>query len=207
MDIFLQGLQYGLLLTIMVGPIFFAIIQTGVEEGFKAGATVGLGIWFSDLLYILFVYFSVAFASQLLQNRIFTLSTGIIGSGILIAIGIGVFLSKAPSFSHTHEAKRKSSYFSLFSRGFLINTINPFTIFFWFSIMSSIVVNNTLSTSQASLFFGTIMGTIIITDLLKAFLAKKISAKLTQSHIALTRKITGIILVLFGIGILVRVLV
>ncbi len=207
MDIFLQGLQYGLLLTIMVGPIFFAIIQTAVEEGFKAGATVGFGIWFSDLLYILFVYFSVAFASQLLENSVFTLTTGIIGSSILVAIGVGVFLSKAPIFEHTEETKRRTSYLKLFTRGFLINTINPFTIFFWFSIMSSIVVENTLSSYQACLFFGTIMGTIIFTDLLKALLAKLISKKLTQAHIVMTRKITGVLLILFGIGILVRVLI
>ena len=191
----------------MVGPIFFAIIQTGVEEGFKAGATVGFGIWFSDLLYILFVYFSVAYAAELLQNRTFTLTTGLIGAAILVAIGIGVFLSKAPAFEYTQQTQRRSTYFNLFTRGFLINTINPFTIFFWFSIMSTIVVNNTLSGYQAFLFFGAIMGTVITTDLIKAFLAKKISKKLTPAHIAMTRKITGVLLVLFGIGILVRVLV
>ena len=207
MDIIWEGFKYGLLLTVMVGPIFFAIIQTGVEEGFKAGATVGFGIWFSDLLYILFVYFSVAYAAELLENRSFTLTTGLLGAAILVAIGIGVFLSKSPAFEYAKETKRRSSYFNLFTRGFLINTINPFTIFFWFSVMSTIVVNNTLSKYQAFLFFGTIMGTIMTTDLIKAFLAKKISAKLTPKHIAMTRKITGILLVLFGIGILVRVLI
>ena len=125
----------------------------------------------------------------------------------MVAIGIGVILSKAPTFERTEETKRRTSYFKLFTRGFLINTINPFTIFFWFSVMSSIVVKNTLSTYQAFLFFGTIMGTIMITDMLKAFLAKMISNKLTSKHIAMTRKITGVLLVLFGIGILVRVLV
>ncbi len=207
MDIVWEGFKYGLLLTVMVGPIFFAIIQTGVEEGFKAGATVGFGIWCSDLLYILFVYFSVAYAAELLQNRTFTLTTGLVGAAILVIIGIGVYKSKAPTFEYKEETQRRSSYFNLFTRGFLINTINPFTIFFWFSVMSTIIVNNTLSGYQAFLFFGTIMGTIILTDLVKAFLAKKISKKLTQKHIAMTRKITGILLVFFGLGILVKVLI
>ena len=207
MDIIWEGFQYGLLLTIMVGPIFFAIIQTSVEEGFTAGATVGVGIWFSDLLYILFVYFSVAYAAELLNNKTFTLTTGLIGSAILVAIGIAVYLSKPPTFEFATETKRQSSYFTLFTRGFLINTVNPFTIFFWFSIMSTIVVNNTLSSYQAFLFFGTIMGTVMTTDMIKAFLAKMISNKLTPKHIAMTRKITGVLLVLFGIGILVRVLI
>lgn len=207
MDLIWEGFKFGLLLTIMVGPIFFAIIQTGVEEGFKAGAIVGLGIWLSDLLYILFVYFSMSFVAELQENRTFILTTGIIGSGILIAIGIGTFLSKAPSFAHTSAQSQRTSIPKLFTRGFLINTINPFTIFFWFSVMSTMVVNNSFNVYQLSLFFGTIMATIITTDLTKAYLAKMISTKLTQKHIAMTRKVTGIILVLFGIGILVKVFI
>lgn len=205
MDIVWEGFQLGLLLTIMVGPIFFAIIQTSVEEGFLAGAIVGLGIWLSDILYILFVYFGIAYVSELLQNQVFTQSTGLIGSGILIAIGIGTILSKAPTFEGVREGVRKSSIFSLLSRGFIINTVNPFTIFFWFSVTSTMVVNNTFNQAQAILFFSTIIVTIMSTDLLKAFLAKLISEKLTHRHIQITRKITGVILVLFGIGLLVKV--
>ncbi len=205
MDIVWEGFKLGLLLTIMVGPIFFAIIQTSIEEGFLAGAIVGAGIWFSDILYILFVYFGISYVSELLQNQTFTVTTGVIGSLILMGIGIGFFLSKAPSFSGALEGRRRSSFFHLFTKGFLINAINPFTVFFWFSVTSTMVVNDTFHHGQATLFFGTILLTIISTDLLKAFLAKLISEKLTQRHIQLTRKSTGVILVLFGIGLLVKV--
>ena len=206
MDVVWEGFKLGLLLTIMVGPIFFAIIQTSIEEGFVAGAIVGTGVWFSDMLYILFVYFGIAYVSELLQNSTFTLTTGLIGSLILVAIGIGFFLSKTPSFGGAQEGQRKSSFFQLFSKGFLINGVNPFTVFFWFSVTSTMVVNDTFHHAQATLFFGAILLTIIVTDLLKAYLAKLISEKLTLRHIQITRKITGGILVLFGIALLVKVL-
>jgi len=205
MDVVWEGFKLGLLLTVMVGPIFFAIIQTAVEEGFLAGTIVGAGIWLSDLLYILFVYFGISYAAELLQNQTFTYSTGFIGAGILIAIGIGTYLSKAPIYDKSNRLIRKSSYFNLFSRGFIINTLNPFTVFFWFSVTSTMVVNHTFNNAQAALFFGTILTTIIFTDLVKALLAKKISARLTHKHIQWSRKITGIILVFFGLALLVKV--
>jgi len=50
--IFLEGILYGLVLAAMLGPIFVALTQTAIEKGAKAGLTVGLGIWISDLLII-----------------------------------------------------------------------------------------------------------------------------------------------------------
>ncbi len=204
MDIVWEGFKYGMLLTVMVGPIFFALIQTGVEEGFKAGLVVGLGIWFSDLLYILFVYFGMSYAGELAQSDNFTHISGLLGSAILVAIGIGTFLSKPPPFDQATRSTRRSSYINLFSRGFVINTFNPFSVFFWFSVTSTMVVNDSFNHLQALLFFGTIVATIMTTDLLKILLAKKISDKLTNKHIAASRRITGIILILFGIALLVR---
>lgn len=191
----------------MVGPIFFAIIQTGVEEGFLAAFIVGLGIWVSDLLYILFVYFGISYAEDLVQNQTFTYITGSIGGAILIAIGIGIMLSKPPVFDRSKTSKPRSSYLNLLSRGFLINTVNPFTIFFWFSVTSTMVVHDTFNHAQATLFFGTILFTIICTDMIKALLAKRISNRLTQKHIEWSRKITGLVLVLFGLVLLIRVFV
>ena len=56
MNILIEGIKVGLILCFLIGPIFFALVQTGVEEGLRAGTAVGLGIWISDLIFILGVY-------------------------------------------------------------------------------------------------------------------------------------------------------
>jgi len=56
----LNGLFFGLTLTILLGPIFFALIQTGVERGFRAGVVLGSGIWISDIIFIIAVYLGVS---------------------------------------------------------------------------------------------------------------------------------------------------
>jgi len=205
MDTVWEGLKLGLLLTVMIGPIFFAIVQASVEEGFLAGATVALGIWVSDILYILFVYTGIAYAAELIKNQTFNLTTSLLGAAILIAFGLGTFFTKPREFEAVSGLPIGHSYISLFAKGFLINTVNPFTIFFWFSVTSTMIVNDSFNLNQAFLFFGTIMLTIIITNLLQSLLAKKISERLTPQHLSYMRKITGVLLILFGIGLLVRI--
>ena len=206
MDLVIEGLKLGVILAVMMGPIFFSLIQTGVEEGLRAGLTVGAGIWISDFLFIAFVYFGVSYAYQINGNPTFTFWTGLAGSVILIAFGVGTMLSKAAYFNAENETQRYNSYLALWLKGFLINTINPFTVFFWFSVMTSMVIKNSLELKDAMIFFGSIMFVIIATDSIKVILSKKIRSFLRPIHILWVRRITGILLILFGIGMVVRVL-
>lgn len=204
----LEGIKFGLILCILVGPLLFALVQAGVEEGFRAGAAVGLGIWISDFLFIAGVYLGLSYVTQIIELENFPLYLGIGGSIVLIVFGLGTLMSKPPTFNtNTLKSIRSSSYFSLMLKGFLINTINPFTVFFWMGLMSTIVVKSELSQSDAFLFFTGILGTIIFTDSLKVLFAKKIRNKLRPIHVLWLRRISGAALIIFGVVLFARVFV
>jgi threonine/homoserine/homoserine lactone efflux protein len=209
MNLIFEGVKIGLILAMLIGPIFFAIIQAGVEEGFRAGATVGLGIWVSDFLFIAAVYFGLAYISQVVEGPNFGLYLGIGGSITLSAFGLGALLTvpkahELPKWSK--ETVRTSSYSGLWLKGFLINTINPFTFFFWIGVASTVVVDGEMELMEARYFFGGILGTIIITDLLKVLLAKRIRRVLRPIHLLWLRRISGIALIVFAAVLLGRVL-
>ena len=44
----LSGITFGLALALMVGPVFFALIQTSLHEGFRAGSFFATGVFISD---------------------------------------------------------------------------------------------------------------------------------------------------------------
>lgn len=204
---FWEGIQYGLILAIMTGPIFFALLHVSVEEGFGAGIMVGTGIWISDLLFILGVSFGMRYAAQVTPEGDFTFWTGIVGGMILIGFGLGVATSKPPNtLFEVTEAHRYSSWLSLFAKGFLINTINPFTFLFWIGISTKVVVSNALNTQATFLFFGGILGMIILTDTLKIYLSKKIRQYMKVRHLLWLRYISGGALVVFGLALMIRVL-
>jgi threonine/homoserine/homoserine lactone efflux protein len=189
----------------MVGPILFALIQAGIERGFRAGAMIGFGIWISDLIFILFAYFGISYLLNILEWKGFELTLGIAGGFVLILTGIITILSKPPEIGRPSGVS--GSYFALWLKGFLINTVNPFTVFFWATVMTTIVAKDNLDGQNAMFFFGGILGTIILTDSLKVLLAKAIRRWLKPKHILWTRRISGIALVVFGIVLMVRVVI
>ena len=48
----LYGFLFGGLLSLMVGPVFFALVQDSIEKGFRAGIFMAFGIVAGDALYI-----------------------------------------------------------------------------------------------------------------------------------------------------------
>lgn len=205
---FLYGLYFGLILCFLVGPIFFALLQAGIERGFRAGLMIGFGVWISDLLFMVAVYFGVSYIVEITEWNGFEFTLGLVGGVILIVFGCGTILSPPPDIyasSTKSMAKRSASYLALSAKGFLINTINPFTFFFWISVMSTVVIKDEYDPQKAFYFFFGILLMIIITDILKIYLAKRIRKNLKQTHVLWMRRITGIALVVFGIVLMVRV--
>lgn len=192
----LKGITYGLMLSFLIGPIFFALLQAGIEKGFRTGLAIGSGIWISDFLYIVTVYSGLNWIQAVADSPNFKFYVGAIGGVILISFGIGTLLDNK-KIDKTKVIKQ-SGYFAHAMKGFLINTINPFTIFFWIA-MSTEILTFEASISETILFFGGIFGMIILTDILKVALAKQISKYLKMSYILTFRKIVGIVLLIGGV--------
>ncbi len=212
MALFWEGIKIGLVLTVMVGPLFFTLVQTGIEEGFKAGAVVGAGIWISDFLFVLLVYGGMSIVAQYVEGREITLFMGIGGSALLASFGLGQILtargryfSEETGFTPLPQ-KRSSSILSLWLKGFLINTVNPFTLFFWLGLMSAIAVKQDLTPQNAAAFFSGILVIIILGDLAKILLAKKIRILMRPVHFIWLRRISGFALIAFGAVLFVRAL-
>ena len=199
--IFLEGVVFGLILTIMLGPIFVALTQTGIEKGARAGFTVGLGVWTSDLLVILFSYLCISKVDALVQDEVFKYWMGSVGGFILITFGIAIFLKKTESIKEGGSYTSKN-YFGFWLKGFLVNTINPFTFIFWLGVISTKVIGVNMNDTQASVFISAIMITIIFTDTLKVLGAKAIRSKLESSHIQMISRVAGAALVVFGVVLL-----
>lgn len=205
---FIEGLYFGLILCFLLGPIFFALIQAGIEQGFRAGLVIGFGVWISDFLFIVTVYWGISYISAITAWEGFALTLGIAGGIILVAVGLGTLLTAPPNI-HTSKdvlAQSSISYVGLWIKGFLINTINPFTFFFWISVSTTVVVKDSFDSSAALSFFSGILLMIVLTDILKVALAKVIRKYLKQIHVIWLRRITGIALLLFGIGLMLRVI-
>ena len=57
MTIILHGVLFGLLLSFLLGPAFFILIETSISKGFKTAFFFDLGILVSDAIYLLASFF------------------------------------------------------------------------------------------------------------------------------------------------------
>lgn len=205
MNLLIDGIKVGLIICFMLGPLFFALLQASLEKGFVAGVTLGFGIWSSDLVYIVISFLGMGYLEQLMANARLTMTIGIIGGSLLMIFGAVAIWSK-PNLRMllSQQPVRDTPLIQLWLKGFFLNIFNPFTIFLWLGLMTTVLSQRNLEEGQAMVFFGGVIGTVASTDILKALLAKKIRRVMKPRHILLLRRIAGFALVVFGVALIVR---
>ncbi len=202
MQFVIEGILFGLTLSILLGPIFIALTQSSIEKGYKAGLSVGMGIWVSDLLFIVLTYEFIHRITHIVNGEYFQLSMGIIGGLVLIGFGIYSLFSKVKEISKS-EISGAKSYLQFFIKGFLVNTVNPFTFIFWISVITTYVLGRNINGLQSVEFLGAILFVIICTDSLKVFLAQLLRKKLQPIHLQWINRIAGAALAVFGVLLIV----
>lgn len=197
MEIIFNGLLSGIILAFLIGPVFFTIIQTSVEKGFTHGALVAAGVSISDATCISLIYFGL---SHVIQNPHFELYLAYAGGIILIAFG-GYYLfikSRKLNYFNPHKIE-PANPLRYIAKGFIINGLSPMVFIFWIGTLG--VATTELGyhqTHEIVLYFSAIVGTVFITDVLKAKLADKLRMALTPKFIRGMNIVLGILMVIFG---------
>ena len=55
-ELVLKGIVTGFILSIMIGPVFFVLLETSIRKGIRAALAFDLGVLISDIVYILIAY-------------------------------------------------------------------------------------------------------------------------------------------------------
>lgn len=198
MGFFIEGLIFGIILAVSLGPIFIALTQTSIEKGILPGLTVGSGIWISDILFVLFFYKFIKTVESTINSDFFMFWMGMSGALVLVIFGV-VLLFKKPDLQYIDVKLRKRSYVGFWLKGFLINTINPFTFVFWMTVISTYIIGRKASGTDSAILLCTILVVIIASDTGKVYLANHLKKWLTPKHVNNITNISGIILIGFGI--------
>ena len=196
---------FGFLLSFMIGPVFFMLIQTSILKGARAAIAFNVGVILGDIVFIVIAYLGSRRLLEQIKDdpRLF-----FIGGLILIIYGLITYLDK----SNKKEAEAapvidipvSNNYVKLLFKGFFLNFINIGVLGFWLGLI--VVIGPTLNMNPTYIFwyFTTIVISYFITDLGKIFLAKKLKSKLTPLVIYKIKKTMGIMLIIFGVFLLLK---
>ena len=210
MQFFLQAIGIGFLLSVMVGPVFFVLLETSITKGIRAALALDIGVFISDILYILF---ALSFVDQIssINSGENKLIFGFIGGSIFIIYGTFYFFKKSKMADLTLEAENTSKevaaapkdYLLLGLKGFILNIANPAVIFYWLSILSlaaqSVPDNTKNPNTWILLFISILLGTYFSIDVLKVFTAKRLRTLVNQNLLNALNILIGLIFFLTGV--------
>lgn len=216
--IFLEGVIIGLSLALIMGfgPSFFTLIQTSISRGFKAAMFLDLGIILNDIMVVaLMMMTNVQFNIADRENIIYA---GISAGIILIIFGIYTFLLSPEKIIHISENNTQKidkmnekfidnpKWYVFISKGFIINIFNPFVWVFWITCVATTSSNFGGNRYSMIIFFIGVFATVLFFDILKAAGAYSLKRFFTEKMMKIMNQIIGIILMLFGLFIAVRVI-
>ena len=195
----LSGIPLGIFLSLMVGPVFFVLLETSAVKGFRAAFVFDLGVVLADIVFISIAYFSSYRLIQTIKNDP---AIYIFGGILMFTYGI-ISLLKIHKTSKNLDKQTineilKKDYLSLFIKGFLLNFINVGVLLFWFLILITIGPKLQLETPRMIVFFSTVLISYLLIDIGKIVLAKQLKHKMTPNNILKIKKLISILLLIFG---------
>jgi threonine/homoserine/homoserine lactone efflux protein len=206
-----KGLILGLLLGVSVGPIIFSILKQSLNNGHRGGYAFIAGVFISDVLLVLICNMFTQLFDTVMQHE---LVIGIAGSSLLVALGVYNFFFRKVQTAENGMLMvnnlRKRDMAGIFFSGFFMNTLNPGSFLFWFASTATITADSKLMDHPEQYRFIVFLTALLFnlsSDTAKVLLANKIRLKLTPHNIHIINRISGVILIGFGIAIVIMILI
>ena len=206
-DVFM-AIPLGILLCFLIGPVFFIVLETAATKGFRAAFVFDLGVVTADFV---FIAIAVSSSYRLINSIKDEPALYIFGGLIMITYGIISFLKLKKDTKNIEESDEniqlelvKKDYRSLYFKGLFLNFINVGVLGFWFLIFLTFGPVMELQTPRLLVFFSTVIITYLLVDIAKMALAKKLKNKLTPINVLKIKKLTSLLLIVFGISIMIQ---
>lgn len=195
-----DGLKFGMLLQLAVGPMCLMVFNTAKNAGFWVAFSLVLSITLVDGFYIVLATLG---ASKLLEKPSVKKAFRYVGGGVLILFGLNTLLS-AFDISLIPGIDLQMNSASVFLQGLLLTLSNPITIVFWGSVLTNKIVKDDLKKSELTVFsIGLISATLfflsavaVLGTILSSFLPSVVSKGLNI--------LVGLLISFFGVKMLAR---
>jgi threonine/homoserine/homoserine lactone efflux protein len=193
--LFIKGFIIGFSIAAPVGPIGILCIQRTLSGGNVQGLVTGLGAATADALYGFVAAFGLTFISNFLVDQ----STWfrIIGGLFLCYLGIRAFLRKPQEQT---VAAANSTNLSAYGTTFFLTITNPMTILFFAGVFAGLgIVSESSDYASAGLMVVGVFSGSGAWWLLLSSATGILRNKISEGKLALVNKISGLIILAFGV--------
>lgn len=194
-----NGFIMGLGLSFSFGPVFFLLIQTSIDKGWRESLIFDAGVLLSDLIILILamlLIFSMGVDIDFQKPAIKFWST-MLGAAILIIFGLVLILNprmgSTPQKPEELDKVKVLKPAGLFLKGLGINFLNPSVFLIWFGAVPAVAGGYDGDLKMILTFFASTLLSYFILDLGKIYAARKLKRFLNPNAITLFHRISGVI--------------
>ncbi|NCB42066.1 MAG: lysine transporter LysE [Clostridia bacterium] len=198
----LNGINFGILLQLAIGPLCLMTFNTSMSKGFWPGMVVVSAIAVVDILYMLLAGVGVA---RLMKSESVQKKIKIFGCVVLVLFGLNILLnvfgiSLLPDISIFPEDAGRN----LFIKYVFLSASNPLTILFFSGVFSTQVIENHYTSRELFVFgVGIMISTLIFLTGVSA-MGTVLSGFMPDIAINVLNFAVGIFLIYFGLRMYIK---
>ena len=194
-----QTIVIVLLLTFSFGPAFFALINAGINHGYKTGSLLAIGVVASDFVLSVLMIFLIHFgASNFIHDEKSQRFMGILAGIVLIVFGAIHFKQPIPKKDESIDIILPSPQATIL-KGFLLNCLNPAVWLLWLGNVTAVSKTLDYKVVNMIVYFSITLGLVLLVEFAKVSVAGKLKQVLTPKTMYVVNIITGGLLVIFGL--------
>ncbi len=197
---YLDGLKFGMLLQLAVGPMCLMVFNTAKNVGFLVALTLVFAIALVDAFYIILASLGV---SKILDKPKLKKALKIIGSLVLIIFGANIILNVF-NINIIQGLNLKPTSSNIFIQGLILTLSNPITIVFWGSVLTTKIIEDKLNKKELTVFSVGLVSSTLIFLTFVAVLGTMLSSFIPENVSSIMNIIVGILIIFFGIKMLLK---
>jgi threonine/homoserine/homoserine lactone efflux protein len=198
MDPIIKGIISGVTISLMIGPIFFALVDLTISKGWKAGFIYVWGVILSDVVMIPFIN---SFIGIFDLNGQYKLYMGFIGGSLLILFGIFNFFVRG-NIQNLVDLDIKTIA-GAFMKGVTINVLNPFVWIWWVGVYTAISPFD-YDQPDKFLYYFFLLLMVFLFDLVKIRFAYYLKQRMSIDNLHVVKQVAGVCLFVFGVLLIYR---
>jgi L-lysine exporter family protein LysE/ArgO len=191
---FLYGIPVGFFFSFGMGPVFFTLIQSSLQYGFRKAAYIIIGVVLADVIMLGIAYSGMS--AFLPDNLDVSFWASLIGGIVLLVLGIS-FLLKKPVETEVRIEDSKLIAQNI-GKGFFLNILNPSNFMEWVAMAGILKTKYHFETHENISFFTAAILMVILTELAIAFYAGKLRRYMTIKVMNSINKVSGVLFIGFG---------
>jgi len=190
------------MMSILLGVVFFMLIQAGIQHGTKKGVIIASGVISGDIIFLSLAIGFTAAISDFLQKYQHLIS--LLGGLLLLMMGLWMWLKKRRVGEENKEVKGLKSARDFFIKPFVINILNPANAAWWLGLYT-FPPASAYGLQQKIIFGAFALLAIFSTEVGIAAGASLLKKYIKEKWLKKVDKAVAIVMFIMGLNLMIRV--